>query len=233
LFIKELPLFFQIEPGSMETTKDICKERPYIAVQRVMIHFSIHSRICRLHRPYLLHGSSNPKYAFSWMVCIRSAQTVLELRKSMDHFNDIGVRRLAIVMQHVFMAAVTLAMDLCFTHNEPHIQIRKTEVLSACKMLEKTQQESTVALKGIENGIRTLRAMLRKHKTQGSLSNCTADPFNTSPKRLQLDSTPDSIDSSEDVTWSELWNDFFDMAPAMDMPDCNTLLVNMECSTYT
>jgi hypothetical protein len=85
------------------------------------------------------------------------------------------------------MAAVTLAMDLCFTHNQPHIQIRKSEVLSACKMVEETQQKSTIALKGIENGIRTLRAILHKHKTQSLLSNYKANPSNVSPEPLRTD----------------------------------------------
>ncbi|KAK8187514.1 uncharacterized protein BKA78DRAFT_191448 [Phyllosticta capitalensis] len=255
--LRDLPFFFQLDSANIQRSRNICRERPYIAWQRTMIHFSAQTRICRLHRPFLLEGSSNPKYAFSRMTCIRAAHTVLELRKSMDDLEprELDGTRFAHVMQHVFMATVILATNACFDPNEPHVQARKAEVMAACKVLEKDQQQSTIANQGIQKGIDTIRNMLQKHKGQAeqdaeSAVAGTNTPFPSYGKDCEelgdpgeskaskgADDVPHTwsegpqggiVEPSED--WDQLWSDFFDVAPGLDTPNWNSLLNDMDFS---
>ncbi|KAK7514331.1 putative Zn(II)2Cys6 transcription factor [Phyllosticta citriasiana] len=260
-FLKDLPFFFQLDPASIQRSRNICRERPYIAWQRAMVHFSAQTRICRLHRPFLLEGSSNPKYAFSRMTCIRAAHAVLELRKSMDDLEprELDGTRFVHVMHHVFMAAVILATNACFDPNEPNVEARKAEVMAACKVLERDTQESTIASRGIQKGIDTLRTMLQKHKGQpdkyqaGQNTESTgggSEPFASFGKDcdgLGDPGEPRAGKGADDVphTWSEgpqdgifdpsegwdqLWSDFFDVAPGLDTPNWNSLLNDMDFS---
>lgn len=248
-FVKGLPLFFQLDAASIQQSREICSERPYIAWQRKMIHFSVHTRICRLHRPFLVEALFNPKYAFSRMTCIKSAQAVLELRRSMD---DLEASRFSTAMQHVFMAAVILATNACFDATDPHFDARKMEVLDACKMLEKSQQESAVASRGIQRGIETLRAMLQRHKGKPSGGSTPAlassgslygaddvgtprpddpRPGTDAPSAWDVCAAPRSVALGDDNRgWEELWDDFFNVAPGFDMPHWNSLLTDMDFS---
>lgn len=117
--IKSLPTFFQLDPNSIQESLEVCQARPYIAWQRATLHFSINTYTCRLHRPFHLEGTKNPKYAFSRMMCVRSAHAVLELWRSMADLGDgVGLNpaRFWTVAQHVFLAAITLAAE--------HLQLR-------------------------------------------------------------------------------------------------------------
>ncbi|GAB1208171.1 hypothetical protein APSETT445_006912 [Aspergillus pseudonomiae] len=88
LFIHSLPYFFPLDQSSIQQSQGICRQRPYIAWQRVMLHLSIHGCICRLHRLFHLEGIRNRKYADSREMCIRSAEAVLDLQRSLD---NVGV----------------------------------------------------------------------------------------------------------------------------------------------
>ncbi|KAK8162237.1 putative Zn(II)2Cys6 transcription factor [Phyllosticta citrichinensis] len=261
-YLKALPFFFQLDPANIERSRNICRERPYIAWQRTMVHFSAQTRICRLHRPFLLEGSSNPKYAFSRMTCIRAAHAVLELRRSMDDLEprELDGTRFVHVMHHVFMAAVILATNACFDPNEPNVEARKAEVMAACKVLERDTQESTIASRGLQKGIDTLRGMLQKHKSQpdayqtgqnaesiGGGSNMPYPSFGKDCEGLGDPGDSRAGKGADDVphTWSEgpqdgivdpgehwdqLWSDFFDVAPGLDTPNWNSLLNDMDFS---
>lgn len=167
--IDNLPVFFKLDQESIEQSRTICKERPYIAVQRLAVHFSIHTRLCRLHRPYHLEGVTNPKYAYSHAMCIRSAHTVLELRRAMDEVDSkIGWKpaRFWTVMHHVFFAAVILAMDVSFNPEAPDAEARKAKVLAAYETLERSKQESMHLMEGIQKNLQTLMSTLHKQRSQ-------------------------------------------------------------------
>lgn len=167
--LAELPTFFQLDPISIHQSKQICQEQPNIIWQRIGIHFGIHSRLCRLHRPYHLEGSTNPKYAYSHTMCIRSAQTVLELRRAMD---DVSTQvaykpaRFWVIMQHVFIAALILATDVSFNPNTPDAELRKSKVLAAYQSLERSEKESSALMEGIRKNMQTLMATLHKKQPQ-------------------------------------------------------------------
>lgn len=153
--IKELPYFFQLDEASRARSKQIDAERPYIAWQREMLHFGIHTRLSRLHRPFLTRGYKDPKYAYSRMICLRSARCVIELEKSMrlsgNDMHSQSTSRLWIVIHHVFMATVTLVMDYCINRDDPRGEERKREILDCYAVLEMEKEGSDIAKKGLEH----------------------------------------------------------------------------------
>lgn len=169
--MEDLPFFFKLDPVSIEQSRQICKERPYIAWQRAFGHFSLHTRLCRLHRQYHLEGITNPKYAYSHKVCIQSAHKVLELRRSMDEISaDIGLNpaRFWTVMHHLFFAALILAMDVSFNPHAPDAEAHKAKVLAAYQTLEKSKQDSNNLMEGIQKNMQTLLSTLHRDKPQVS-----------------------------------------------------------------
>jgi hypothetical protein len=170
---ENMPDFYRMDPESIQRSQDICKERPYITWQRISFHFSIHTRLCRLHRRYHLEGVTNPKYAYSHSACIRSAQAVLELRRAMDDIDpEAGgyPARFWRVTQHVFLAALILATDVSFHPNAPDAEARKAKVLAAYKTLEKSKQESGSLVEGIQRNMQTLMSTLQKQQPRLSTS---------------------------------------------------------------
>ncbi|KAJ9647676.1 hypothetical protein H2204_000306 [Knufia peltigerae] len=168
-YLKELPIFFQLDPMSIQQSQKVCEERPYIAWQRLSIHFSLHARLCRLHRPYHLIGSTNPDYAYSRTTCLSSAHTILDLRRSMDDLIPLaGIRpaRLWTVMQHVSMAALTLATDVSFNPDSADAEAQKAKVMAAYQTLEKSREESSALMQGIQKNMQTLLATLQTQRTQ-------------------------------------------------------------------
>ncbi|KAE8384763.1 hypothetical protein BDV23DRAFT_176799 [Aspergillus alliaceus] len=167
-FLAELPIFFQLDPASIAQSQEICKDRPYIPIQRISIHFGLHARLCRLHRPYHLEGMTNTKYAYSHQVCIQSAQKVLELRRLMDDAGaQVGLKpaRFWTVMQHVFLAALTLATDVSFNPNAPDAEARKAKVLAAYQILERSKEESAMIVEAIQKNMQVLMSTLQKQRT--------------------------------------------------------------------
>ncbi|KAB8269319.1 hypothetical protein BDV30DRAFT_229926 [Aspergillus minisclerotigenes] len=166
-FLSELPTFFKLDPDSIEQSKKICEERPYIPVQRISLHFSLHARLCRLHRPYHLEAVTNPKYSYSQRVCIQSAQNVLELRRLMD---DAGARiglkpgRFWTTNQHAYLAALILATDVSFNPDAPDAEARKAKVLAAYETLEKSKEESSILVETIQKNMQTLMSTLHRQR---------------------------------------------------------------------
>lgn len=182
--IKSLPTFFQLDPNSIQESLEVCQARPYIAWQRATLHFSINTYTCHLHRPFHLEGTKNPKYAFSRMMCVRSAHAVLELWRSMADLGDgVGLNpaRFWTVAQHVFLAAITLAAEVSFDPGAPLAEVRKNEVLSACRLLEDLRHESPMARDRIQKGVQALLATLQKSQQQPQQPPSTGRETDISP----------------------------------------------------
>lgn len=161
--LDDFPVFFKLDPTSIQQSLDICRDRPYIAFHRILLHLGVYTRICRLHRPFLLAGYHDPKFAFSRTCCVLAAQKMLEMRRSMDDAaGGLVPSCFWSVMQHVFMAAITLATDVSLDPDSPSAGVRKAEVMAACRMLERSQRESTIARDAVQRGVRTLMTMVQK-----------------------------------------------------------------------
>lgn len=240
--LNELPVHFKTDPASIEESREICKQRPTIAWQRISIHFSIHTRLCRLHRPYHLEGITNPKYVYSHKVCIQSAQTVLELRRSMDAIGkEVGLKagQFLTVMHHVFFAALILAMDVSFNPSAPDAEDRKAKVLVAYQTLEKSKQESNDLLEGIQKNLQTLMSTLQKddRTTQNGQQPVLPSTGLGHSATVQASSTAitdGSVDGGTLVNdlngegWEQLWSEFVAVAPELDAPQWSSLLDDVD-----
>ncbi|KAH8803694.1 hypothetical protein F5884DRAFT_806245 [Xylogone sp. PMI_703] len=179
-YLKDLPVFFKLDPVSIQQSEPICKERPIIPFKRLNVHFSVHTRLCQLHRPYHLKGMTNLKYAYSHMMCVHSAQTVLELRRSMeDVAMQAGVKpaRYWRIMQHVFIAALLLATDLSFNPNGPGAESRRAQVLTAYETLERSDKEPGARMEGLRTNMQTLMIALQKHRSEATPAQLESTPL--------------------------------------------------------
>ncbi|XRM36872.1 hypothetical protein ABZX51_000358 [Aspergillus tubingensis] len=168
-FVQSLPTFLQNDPASIQKSQEITQQRPYLAWQRTVAHLSFHVRLCRLHRPYHREGLTNPRYAYSRLTCIRSAQTVLDLRRTLK---DTGVLAgfnpsdYSLVMNHVFFAAMVLATDVSMKPTAPGADTRKQEVLDVIHVLEKSQNESASLMEAIRKNTQTLLSILQESQRE-------------------------------------------------------------------
>lgn len=133
-----------------------------LTMQRDMGLFGIHTRISRLHRAFLIRGAQDPRYAYSRMVCLRSARTVIEIGKRMakSQIDMPGVVSIKLwtLNHHLFVSIVILVMDYCFNREEPRANERKKEILECFQLIDAEKDKNTIAYRGLRN----LKEMLRK-----------------------------------------------------------------------
>jgi len=171
--LKSLPPFFQLtnRMDPMEYSL-LLKNKPYLKPQRYLINFILHTNLARLHRRFLIRGSTQPKFAYSRMQCIQSAKTVLEVRNLVVGNESLGSFTY-FLLAHFFMAAVILAMDVCFNSNEIRVEQGKQDVLRACRVLEEElgakmepdesdgeESNGRVMLRAFQKAVLNLRALL-------------------------------------------------------------------------
>lgn len=152
-----LPFFMQNDEMSRISSQQIDQERPYIAWQRNICDWALHTRISRLHRPFLFRGYTDFRYEYSRITCLRSDRAVFELANIMQEarggFPDSS--RLWIIVHHFVMATVALILDYCYTRNQPGSSEKREEILKAFKKLEMTQETSPVARAAWNNSERS------------------------------------------------------------------------------
>lgn len=163
-FIRQLDRSIErIKKNSLElnpcSTKEKANKLGLLARQRCANNFSIHTRIARLHRPFLIRGAQDPQYAYSRMVCLRSARGVIELTKELMASNDgLDSTKIVAFNHHIFVSTMILVIDYCFNRDEPRGKERKEEILDCFRMLENRQGDNTIASRGIQ----TLRELVRR-----------------------------------------------------------------------
>ncbi|KAL4964025.1 Zn(II)2Cys6 transcription factor [Aspergillus stella-maris] len=236
-----LPGPYQLSQDTLITGEQTCDDRPYIVWQRTTAHLSVHTRLCRLHRPYHLKGMTDPTYKYSRDACVRSAQIVLDLRRSMDETQTrVGFTpaRFWIVAQHVFLAALTLATDVSFDGNALDAEIRRQKVLAAYETLEKSTEESCGFRETIQKNLRTLMATLNREgrevdalNTNGpaNLSQGHSIPLKGLSERTNMAGAPDGEGLSDgsapwEENWDQLWSEFLAVAPDLDFSQWDKLL---------
>jgi hypothetical protein len=196
-YLRQLPVFFRLDSTSVRESEEVIKQRPHIIWQRLTIHFSLYSRLCRLHRPYHLEGSTNPKYAHSRTTCIRSAQKVLEIRSALDDAaTPLKFTYSWIIMQHVYMAALTLATDVSFNPDAPDAEARKSKVMGAYDSLEKSKGESKYLVERIQKNMQNIIETLQKSRLE--VQNSQIDGYESNVGR-GLDEPNPSISAGESI----------------------------------
>ena len=240
----EFPDFFRFDPVSRR--KSLYQERPAIAWQRCLLHQGFHSRLCRLHRQYLIRGARDPTYSYSHVVCLQSARKVLEIKRIMDDDTPTFMPPSSVVwsvMHHVFMAAVILLMDVCFNWDDILADKRKEEVLDACHMLSKAQQSSSVVREGID----AMMGVLQKHWKSGKQSVTIASSPVINPIALEnhasipasnnmipdIKSPADLPDDNGEKHLEDIWTEMLNSSGnlSFDTPDWTGLLTELTNAT--
>ncbi|KAJ9216050.1 transcriptional regulator family: Fungal Specific TF [Paecilomyces variotii] len=257
-FLKSLPPFFRLD--SYQSDASVFREKPYLDPQRSFINFTIYTHITRLHRPFLIRGSSEPKFAYSRMQCIRSAEMVLDIRRNRMAGRE-DLTKLYYVQHHVLMAVIVLAMDVCFNSDELKIEERKADILAACQLLENssstggTESEPDLGMsRGLQKAVRSLRDMLNKHKARhragdtgiGYLAVPKMDKSKMTDRLLghrtdhgdeksgfPPETSTNQHDQFQQQPFDELWSDFFSVAPSFDIPDWTELLADLDSQLGT
>jgi hypothetical protein len=163
--LDKLPEYYRFGQAHQTRYATLYRERPVFAWQRNMLQLGYHHRICRLHRHHFVRGAKDPKYSCSHIVCLRSARTIIEIKRVMDEDEPIMEPSSSLiwaVMHHVFMAAVILLVDVCFNWEDVLAEKRKEEVIAACRMLTRAQRTSPVARRAVD----AMMDILRKYWTQ-------------------------------------------------------------------
>ena len=225
-YLDTLPIFFRLDTASMQQSEAICIDRPVIRQQRIAVNLSLHTRICRLHRPYYLHGRTDPRYAPSHASCVVSAQKVLDLRRAMDDVDvrNVGPRpaRLWKVAQHVFSAALLLAADVALDPGRADARLKREQVLATCRTLEESMRESVSLREWVQKNLQTLMATLRGEggSGEGLLAGVQGRDGNGI-------SAEGGAEDTADTDWDKLWAEFLDVAPELDVQGWNMLFDNM------
>lgn len=137
--LRSLPRFFKLD-GESEYDPEIHRfhqERPYLSLQRAVIHEYVHHRLLKLHRLYLSRGYWNAKYIHSTRTCIESARVVIGILRALDNTGCRG-QRYWIFKFHIFHALLALQVDLLYLARQPmnrEILDKRADVVSGLKML--------------------------------------------------------------------------------------------------
>ncbi|RDW59586.1 hypothetical protein BP6252_12673 [Coleophoma cylindrospora] len=190
--IHDAPAFFKFDTKSRMQSQDADRRR-FISYQRNMGHFGLHTRLSRLHRPYLARGAHDPRYSYSRIVCLRSSRTVIELGSQMmaagHNSEPLRVSSVWTVVHHIFVSTVILVMDFSYNRSDPQAAKRREEILDCFRLLERSQEDSTIA----RQGLKQLREFLNNRKWKKDHAAEPASPMATNVRVAQ--SVP-SVDNS-------------------------------------
>ncbi|WVR03307.1 hypothetical protein IAU60_000298 [Kwoniella sp. DSM 27419] len=128
----------------------------YLVEQRIFMGVTLHNRLMRLHRAYMVRGYDDPgsRYAYSTRVCIESAYALLDLVKQSTQ----TLCRWWVVLVHVWTSGLIISADLVRGSAEEATRSRQREgVRKAIALLEPTAKASPVA----QRGVKVLKACLQ------------------------------------------------------------------------
>ncbi|KAL4809096.1 hypothetical protein BDV18DRAFT_94673 [Aspergillus unguis] len=205
-FLQSLPPFFQLTIQDYRSYQTLLEEKPYLEWQRYLINFIVHTQLARLHRPFLIRGSMQHKFAQSRKQCITSAETVIEIRNHAMNNHSVGA--FTFVLQHFLMAAIILAMDVCFNLDKDQVPVskRKQYVLQACRALEAELNAKTIPANGavagrntsnsqlmvrsFQRAVQNLRGLLRKRMGDDEAGGASVPPRGQRPGMADSDEMP-------------------------------------------
>lgn len=160
---REVPFFFRFDDESRRKSKDLDKRFPQLPFQRAMMSIGIHHARIRMHRPYLVRLTQNPRYEHSHRACLNAARKTLEVWRSLREERPPGTSpsRITLIIHHVFTAVLMLALDLCFIPPASKEDEERGwgEVRDACRALDEARKVSPVA----NTFLTPLMEILRKH----------------------------------------------------------------------
>ncbi len=102
-------------PAAATTTTRLAIAEFSVAVQRYFINSLFHTQCCRLHLPYLAHGSADAIHARFHAVCLEAVRKIIqtELDLERDKLSFVQTLKLTGNLYGVFIATIALFTDLC------------------------------------------------------------------------------------------------------------------------
>ncbi|KAI0402303.1 hypothetical protein F4802DRAFT_576647 [Xylaria palmicola] len=233
-------------PPILQKDAPIPNDAPlHLDQQRDLIHLCIHVRRARLHRPFLLHDTDNPRHEPSRRQCISSARTVLSSSTRMldgpegpaDRDQAVAnalAYRTGLVISNMFMACAILALNggLIWDRTAGDARSRfasseiRDEIARACRVLAKAGHKSTFAA----NLLGKLAGVLKQYNVK-EIDDLVAPPITSnlvtedgvSSSRDNIFHTDAAATLSQPATDSidvpddfTMWNEFFTTMPEME-----------------
>lgn len=244
----QLPFYFRLDEDSRRKTEPYLSKYPQLATQRYLLQQGFHCHRSRIHRPFLIRGSLDARFQFSRDACLESVRKSLEIRRMLNQEKRgavLPVARLNFVVYHIFMGALTLALDLCFNKStsEAEDQSRRAELKEACLMLHEAKTEMPAA----DRFLRPLMELLQKHKIQlqdSGPQNQYLTPAGSTPGAQMAGTDTTALGQvtaalSETVSGQDLpvvshadldslWEDFINMVPDTDAPGWDDMLADFD-----
>ncbi|KAK5110076.1 hypothetical protein LTR62_006321 [Meristemomyces frigidus] len=149
---------FRHDEANLATSSVILK-------QKYFTYLTTEARRCKLHLPYLLRSQQSAKYNFSRETCLQAARKILRLQRVLpSEVLDMSCSiKMICLLHHFYSAIIILVMDLCVNRQAGQDdRARKTEIISACKIVEGAKETSTAASHFLES----VGTILRKHKVR-------------------------------------------------------------------
>lgn len=127
----------------------------YLVDQRIFMGITLHNRIMRLHRAYMVRGYEDPKYEYSTRVCLESAYALLDLVRQSPQ----TLCRWWVVLVQVWTGGLIISADLVRGARDERERRRQRDgVALAVSLLEPISRTSPVA----RRGLKVLRALLSR-----------------------------------------------------------------------
>ncbi|KIR37492.1 hypothetical protein I352_00809 [Cryptococcus deuterogattii MMRL2647] len=127
----------------------------YLVEQRIFMGITLHNRIMRLHRAYMVRGYEDPKYEYSTRVCLESAYALLDLVRQSPQ----TLCRWWVVLVQVWTGGLIISADLVRGAKDERERRRQRDgVALAVSLLEPISRTSPVACRGLK----VLRALLSR-----------------------------------------------------------------------
>jgi hypothetical protein len=163
ILLNDIPPFFSMSAADITTTYQLDPDRAAkIFYQGHMFHALFYAQRCKLHFPYFLRGYTDPQFATSREICVKSARLIVqtEIRlQSSENFTS-GRHKMIAFLLGIFLATSVLLMDLCHNKSSPQQNRQPREIADALRILEEARHESDTAAKFLDS----LMQVLRKHK---------------------------------------------------------------------
>ncbi|KAH8808803.1 hypothetical protein F5884DRAFT_753320 [Xylogone sp. PMI_703] len=232
LFVK-FPCYYRDDDTEHSTLEAIYREKPFLKWQRDFFLFALHTRLLRLHRPFLLKERREAHYGYSREVCLHSTRLVMKMYPEML---QIPYSRIWILTYQLFLATATLVMDYCCHYNGIHQVERRSEIMQCYRLLDRDINDPA-----LKQGLTQLSQIMDKWRATGVILDNnvqnrkvtqTWTDTNQEPSFSSLGSSHESVDANtrtSDITdpgsVPELWG--FALDSSLDF-DWTTLFHDFE-----
>lgn len=112
-FLSGLPAYYRFD-GVSELSEEVRRQhaaRPYLSLQRVLLHEQVHTRLMRLHRNHIGRGLRDEAYVDSVSCCAEAASVVVTVRDELERVQS-PLRNMGFFKAHVFQAVLVIQIIL-------------------------------------------------------------------------------------------------------------------------